>query len=106
MGIFEIDEQQVFEKFNEEVALRECTVTLLALTKKLGELTDKERDRAFSACEVDTYNHPWGYERRVFHAGEFLVGFSTRWNHDELQVVVKTLDGTDSMFCVNKRQFQ
>lgn len=107
MAIDKVDEQQTFERFAEELVSREKMVVDLMLTKKLGPLTDKERDRALSFCETDAYNHPWGAERRVFHCGEFLVGFSSRWHHDELQVAVKTVDGTDnSLFCLNKRDFQ
>lgn len=107
MAINTTDEQQSFERFAEALAIQERQVIDLMLTKKLGPLTDKERDRALSCCETDTYNHPAGSERRVFHCGEFLVGFSSRWNHDELQVAVKTVKGEDNaLFCVSKRDYQ
>lgn len=107
MAIEDIDEQQAFDRFADAVMYHETEVVNMMLEQKLGPLTDKERERALSICECDTYNHPAGSEKRVFHAGEFLVGFSSRWNHDELMVAVKAVNGDDNkLFSVSKRDYQ
>lgn len=101
------DEQQAFERFADAVTGAENEVINLMLIKKLGQLTDKERDRARSLCESDVYNHPYGSEKRIFYCGEFLVGFSSRWHHDVLDVAVKTADGNEnSLFTVSKRDYR
>lgn len=107
MAIKTDDDQRSFERFAEAVTGAEKEVIDLMLTKKLGPLTDKERDRAISLCETDEYTHPWGSEKRVFYCGEFLVGFSSRWIHDDLNVAVKTADGNDNaLFSISKKDYR
>lgn len=94
-------ERRLLQRIQEHEAM----VVDAMLCKKLGPMTDTERDRARSQCESDVYTHEWGRETRVFHAGEFLVGFSERGFQDELVVSVQAPDGQNELFSANRRDF-
>lgn len=94
------------DRFAEGARLAELSEVDNALRRKLGPLTDAERDRALSFCETSLYEHAWGYEKRVFHCSEFLVGFSVRWFDALMCVAVKTGTGHDSVYDLNPRDYR
>jgi len=90
--------QPASDRFAEAARLAELAEVDNALRRKLGPLTDAERDRALKLCTSKLYEHPWGYEKRVFYGSAFLVGFSVRWFDALMCVAVKTDTGHDTVY--------
>ena len=82
-----------FQELSERVADFEMLLISRALTKKLGQLTDKEMDRTMDECQLTIAHTATKVIKTVEHNFTRLITFTETWAGDELMVKVESAYG-------------